>query len=83
MRKTPNNSESDNENTMPEFLSEEAKRVIAHAESAFEDKEQAAQWLRTPNRVLDGRTPLELLATAAGAKRVDTVLGRIEWGIYS
>ena len=67
---------------MPEFLSEEANLVIEHEGSVFDGHELAAQWLRTPNRVLEGRTPLELLAMKAReARRYCAGPDRV--GIYS
>jgi putative toxin-antitoxin system antitoxin component (TIGR02293 family) len=56
-------------------------RVIAHAHAAFGAMEKAARWLRRPTRSLDGSAPLDLLDTDIGARRVETLLGRIEHGI--
>ena len=58
-------------------------RVVAHAFDVFGDEEKAAHWLNTPNRVMEGDTPLSLLDTDAGVVWVGTILGRIEYGIYS
>jgi len=58
-------------------------RVIARAESALGDPEKAERWVRAPNRALQGRRPLDLLSSDAGARAVEKVLGRIEHGIYS
>jgi putative toxin-antitoxin system antitoxin component (TIGR02293 family) len=58
-------------------------RVVAHTFDVFGDQGKAARWLNTPNRVMEGNTPLSLLDTDAGAGWVDTILGRIEYGIYS
>ncbi|HEY4357008.1 MAG TPA: antitoxin Xre/MbcA/ParS toxin-binding domain-containing protein [Acidobacteriaceae bacterium] len=58
-------------------------RIMAQATETFESGEKAALWLKTPNRVMDGQTPLELLDTDAGVRWVETILGRIAWGVYS
>ena len=58
-------------------------RVIARSAEALGDGERAHGWLRTPNRALRGRPPLDLLDTDLGALTVERVLGRIEHGIMS
>jgi len=58
-------------------------RVVAHALDTFGTEEKAALWLRTPNIVLGGDAPLHLLDTDSGAREVDTVLGRIDYGLFS
>lgn len=56
-------------------------RVIAHANRVFEDPEESADWIRSPNRALGKEPPLALLDTDIGVQQVDEVLGRIEHGI--
>lgn len=58
-------------------------RVLAAAKETLGSMEKASRWLQTSNRVLGGRTPFELLDTDAGVKSVETVLGRIAYGVYS
>lgn len=58
-------------------------RVMAKATDIFGNAGKAAHWLKTPNRVMEGETPLSLLDTDAGVKWVETILGRIDYGIYS
>jgi len=58
-------------------------RVVAMATDTFGTIKKASLWLQTPNRVLGGETPLSLLDTDSGVRSVETVLGRIEWGLYS
>ncbi len=58
-------------------------RVVAQAKETFDDMSKAALWLQTPNRVLKGQRPIELLDTDAGVQQVETVLGRIAYGVYS
>jgi len=58
-------------------------RVFARTKDTFGNPVKAAHWLKAPNRVMDGETPLSLLDTDAGVKWVETILGRIDYGIYS
>jgi uncharacterized protein (DUF2384 family) len=59
-------------------------QVIAHANATFGDSGKAARWLETPNRVLGGLTPIEVASSGVdGLRRVDQILGRIDYGIYS
>lgn len=58
-------------------------RIVAKAVDTFGDTGKASRWLQRPNMVLDGSSPLSLLDTDAGVREVETILGRIEWGIYS
>jgi putative toxin-antitoxin system antitoxin component (TIGR02293 family) len=56
-------------------------RVLAHANRVFEDRDESADWIRTPNTALGKQQPLTLLDTDIGVQQVDRVLGRIEHGI--
>jgi len=58
-------------------------RVAALAEEILGETAKAARWLRRPNRALGGKTPLEALDTDLGASRVETVLHRVEHGVFS
>lgn len=58
-------------------------RVVAKSIDTFGEQAKAARWLRSPNRALNGDVPFELLDTDAGVKSVLTILGRIDYGIYS
>jgi putative toxin-antitoxin system antitoxin component (TIGR02293 family) len=58
-------------------------RLVALAEETFGDSDKARLWLRRPNRALEGRDPLDLLDTDGGARAVETILGRIGYGVYS
>ena len=55
-------------------------RIQALAEDVFDNPEKANRWLREALGVLDGRTPLELVRTEAGARIVEEILGKIAWG---
>lgn len=56
-------------------------RVVARAEEAIGDSAKAKRWLRKSNGTLQGRRPLDLLASDVGARVVEQVLGRIEHGL--
>jgi putative toxin-antitoxin system antitoxin component (TIGR02293 family) len=54
--------------------------ILALAEEVIGDREKAQRWLRQPNLVLGNKTPLHVLETEIGARRVEQVLGRIAYG---
>ncbi len=56
-------------------------RVIQEVEEAFANPDKAYRWLRRPTSALADNAPLDLLDTDVGARRVETLLGRIAHGI--
>jgi putative toxin-antitoxin system antitoxin component (TIGR02293 family) len=58
-------------------------RIAAHAADVLGSDEKAGHWLHRPNRALGGETPLALVDTDVGAREVEAVLGRIEYGEFS
>lgn len=58
-------------------------QVFATAAETLGTEEKAAQWLKTPNRVLRGGRPLDQLDTDPGVREVEDVLGRVAYGVYS
>jgi putative toxin-antitoxin system antitoxin component (TIGR02293 family) len=58
-------------------------KVIAAAEDVLQGPENAGTWLRRPQPGLGGQVPLDLLLTQAGADQVETLLRRIEYGVYA
>ena len=56
-------------------------RVTAMAEQAFGEQERAWRWLRKPKRHFNGKTPIEMLATEAGARLVEEIVAQIEDGM--
>lgn len=58
-------------------------RVVAMATDTLGNQQKASSWLQKPNRALEDQAPLDLLDTDTGARSVETVLGRIEYGLYS
>lgn len=47
------------------------------------DQAAARQWLTTPARALGGETPLGRADTEAGAREVESLVGRLEHGVYT
>jgi putative toxin-antitoxin system antitoxin component (TIGR02293 family) len=58
-------------------------KVIAIAEEVLEGTANAIGWLRRPQPALTGRVPLDLLVTQAGSDQVETLLRRIDYGVYT
>ena len=58
-------------------------KVIAIAEEVLEGAANATSWLRRPQPALAGQVPLDLLVTQAGADAVETLLRRIDFGVYT
>jgi putative toxin-antitoxin system antitoxin component (TIGR02293 family) len=55
-------------------------RVQATAEDVFGDKPKANRWLREPLGVLDNKSPLDLAQTESGARLIEQLLAKIDWG---
>ena len=55
-------------------------RIQTLAEATFADADKAARWLRRPLGELGHETPLVVAQTEAGARVVETILGKIAWG---
>jgi putative toxin-antitoxin system antitoxin component (TIGR02293 family) len=58
-------------------------RVAELAERIFGDKAKAHRWLRKPKRALSQATPLTYLASEAGARLVEDMLYRIDYGFFA
>jgi putative toxin-antitoxin system antitoxin component (TIGR02293 family) len=58
-------------------------RIVALAENTFEDKEEALEWLKSPQFGLGGRIPFDMLQTDAGTREVEGLLTRIDYGVIS
>ena len=57
-------------------------RITQQAIDLFEDTDRAMGWLQTPKQSLGGMTPILALSTDEGAKQVEGILYRTEYGIY-
>ena len=58
-------------------------RLLKRATDVLEGEEEAARWFRHPLRTLGGKAPLDMCATEPGAREVETVLGRLEHGVFA
>lgn len=61
---------------------ERFNRIYQQALELFEDEYETQRWLSTPKAALEGNSPLKALATDAGAKLVEEILYRAEYGIF-
>jgi putative toxin-antitoxin system antitoxin component (TIGR02293 family) len=55
-------------------------RIQAIAEDVFGDAVKANRWLREKLGILDGKAPLDLVRTEAGARILEQILAKIDWG---
>jgi putative toxin-antitoxin system antitoxin component (TIGR02293 family) len=58
-------------------------RIVAFGERIFGERERFWRWFRAPKRQFDGRSPLAMLATEAGARLVEEDLGAIDHGFVA
>jgi putative toxin-antitoxin system antitoxin component (TIGR02293 family) len=58
-------------------------RLLEHATNVFGNIEKARVWLKFPQHGLGGAVPLDYAETEIGAREVDNLLGRIDYGVYS
>ena len=58
-------------------------RLLGFAVKVFGNLEDAKQWLKAPQFGLGGAVPLEYAKTEIGAREVENLLGRIQYGVYS
>lgn len=58
-------------------------RLLDRATGVFGEAQDAADWLKSPNPALGHVPPLEYADTEIGAREVEHLIGRIEYGVYS
>ena len=58
-------------------------RLMGKAVEVMESEENARRWLTSPQVGLGGAVPLAFAKTEVGAREVEDLLGRIEYGVYS
>lgn len=58
-------------------------RLMDKALQVMESKENALEWLNAPQAGLGGAVPLAYAETEVGAREVEALLVRIEYGVYS
>ena len=59
------------------------RRLLSQATEVFGDPVKARDWLKLPQRGLGGAVPLEYAETEIGAREVENLLGRIDYGVYA
>jgi putative toxin-antitoxin system antitoxin component (TIGR02293 family) len=58
-------------------------KLVGFAVKVFGDLADAKLWLKLPQIGLGGAVPLDYAKTEIGAREVENLLGRIEYGVYS
>jgi len=58
-------------------------KLMGKAIEVFDTTENARRWLTSPQIGLGGAVPLDYAETEVGAREVEDLLGRIEYGVYS
>jgi putative toxin-antitoxin system antitoxin component (TIGR02293 family) len=56
--------------------------ILTRATAVFGSQDEAERWLERPAIGLDGRRPIDLLATPAGVELVEDFLERLAYGVY-
>jgi putative toxin-antitoxin system antitoxin component (TIGR02293 family) len=59
------------------------QRLLKKADDVFGEVASAREWLTHKQPGLGGAVPLEFARTEIGAREVENLLGRIEYGVYS
>lgn len=61
-----------------------ASRLFGKTLELFEgDREAATEWLTTAQAGLGGAVPIDIARTEVGAREVETLIGRLEHGVFS
>jgi putative toxin-antitoxin system antitoxin component (TIGR02293 family) len=60
---------------------ERLARVIAAAETVWDDQNDAREWLLKPHPELGDRAPIECALTELGARQVEVLLDRLQYGL--
>ncbi|PYJ36479.1 MAG: hypothetical protein DME81_10160 [Verrucomicrobia bacterium] len=64
-------------------LAEAENKRAVDATDVFGEIDKARAWLKHPQYGLGGAVPLDYAETEIGAREVDNLLGRIDYGVYS
>ncbi len=61
-----------------------ASRILGRALELFEgDRDAAMEWMLNAQPALGGASPIEAARTELGAREVESLVGRLEHGVYS
>ena len=58
-------------------------RLLTRATDVLEDRGAAFHWLNAPAKALGGETPINYADTEIGAREVEMLLGRLEYGVFT
>ncbi len=58
-------------------------QLLGLANKVLENEDDARRWLTSPQYGLGGAVPLNYARTEVGAREVEDLLNRIEFGVYS
>ena len=56
--------------------------TLSYGESVFEDGDRFNSWMKTSNKALGNRAPIEMMDTVYGIQEVKKMIGRIEYGVF-
>jgi len=71
------------------FHPDESERVLRIASlfdralQVLHNQNRVKLWFKSPQKALNGKTPLEYADTEPGAREVEDLLGRLEHGVFS
>ena len=57
--------------------------ILSRTIEVLGTQEEAEHWLERPALALNGQRPIDLLRTPAGVEMVETLLIRLEYGVYT
>ncbi len=57
--------------------------IYSYGFEVFENKEKFNSWINSPNKALGGKPPYDLLDSQFGREEVMSIIGRIDYGVYS
>lgn len=56
--------------------------TLAYGQSVFEDSDRFNVWMKSSNKALGNKTPIEMMDTLYGMQEVKKLIGRIEYGVF-
>lgn len=57
--------------------------IYSYGYKVFEEVDAFNQWIDSPNAALGGKKPFDLLNNQFGREEIKSLIGRIEYGVYS
>lgn len=57
--------------------------IYSYGFEVFEDEKRFNQWMFRPNQALGGEVPYDLLDNQFGREELKSIIGRIDYGVYS